>query len=190
MRVLPLFVIVALSASLTACAGGPTSSGNGTAGGNGDGTSSDGTSGDGGGTDSTGLPDPCALVTRAEVETAVGGPMTAEGEELEAGPNHYAFGLGRQCVFGPVSGVVSPTFLSVFTYSADGWEQYKTNQASFSSYHDIAGVGEEALSPGVGGIGTHQGDIVLDIQIGYEIAQDPAGEGRLITLATTALDRL
>jgi hypothetical protein len=187
MRVLPLFVIVALSASLAACSGGPATSGDGNAGGGTDGGSSDG----GGGTDdSTGLPDPCALVTKAEVETAAGGPMTAEGEELDPGPTHYAFGLGRQCVFGPVNGVVSPTFITVYTYSADGWADYKTNQASFSSYHDISGVGDEALSPGTGGIGVHQGDIVLDIQVGYEVAQDPAGEPRLITLATTALGRL
>lgn len=189
MRVLPLFVIVALSASLTACAGGPATSGDGDAGGSGDGGTSDG--GGGGGEDSTGLPDPCALVTKADVETAAGGPMVGEGAEPEGPPLvHYAFGEGRQCVWGPVNGVVSPTFVSVYTYSADGWEQYKANQASFSSYHDITGVGDEALSPGTGGIGVHQGDIVLDIQIGYEIAQDPAGEGRLITLATTALGNL
>jgi hypothetical protein len=187
MRVLPLFVIVALSASLAACSGGPATSGDGNAG---SGGSDGGTSDGGGGTDSTGLPDPCALVTRAEVETAAGGPMTAEGEELDPGPTHYAFGLGRQCVWGPVSGVVSPTFVTVYTYSADGWEQYKTNQASFSSYHDITGVGEEGLSAGIGSIGTHEGGIVLDIQVGYEIAQDPAGEPRVITLATTALGRL
>jgi hypothetical protein len=184
MRVLPLFIALALSASLAACSPGPATSGDGNAGGD------SGTS-DGGGTDdSTGLPDPCALVTRADVETAAGGPMVGEGEELDPGPTHYAFGLGRQCVWGPVNGVVSPTFVTVYTYSADGWEQYKTDQAGFSSYHDITGLGDEALSPGTGGIGVHQGDIVLDIQVGYEVAQDPAGEPRLITLAETALGNL
>jgi hypothetical protein len=188
MRVLPLFIVVALGASLAACSGGPATSGDGNAG---DGGSSDGGTSDGGGTDSTGLPDPCALVTKADVEAAAGGPMVGEGEEPEGPPlMHYAFGEGRQCVWGPVNGVVSPTFVTVYTYSADGWEQYKTNQASFSSYHDITGVGDEALSPGTGGIGVHQGDIVLDIQVGYEVAQDPAGEPRLITLATTALGNL
>ncbi len=186
MRVHPLFVIVALGASLAGCAGGPTTSGDGNSGGGDSGTS------DGGGTDDggTGLPDPCALVTKAEVETAVGGPMTAEGEELDPGPNHYAFGLGRQCVFGPVSGVVSPTFITVYTYSADAWGEYTASQESYSTFHDISGVGEEANSAGNGSIGTYQGDIVLDIQLGYEIAQDPAGESRLVTLATTALGRL
>lgn len=187
MRVLPLFIAVALSASLAACSGGPATSGDGNSGGGTDGGTSDG----GGGTDSTGLPDPCALVTRADVETAAGGPMVGEGEEPEGPPLvHYAFGEGRQCVWGPVNGVVSPTFVTVYTYSADGWEQYKANQASFSSYHDITGLGDEALSPGTGGIGVHESDIVLDIQVGYEVAQDPAGEPRLITLAETALGNL
>jgi hypothetical protein len=186
MRVLPLFIAVALSASLAACSGGPATSGDGNAGGNGDGTSSDG-GGGGEDTGGTGLPDPCALVTRAEVETAAGGPMVGDGEELDPGPTHYAFGLGRQCVWGPVNGVVSPTFVTVYTYSADAWARYKTDQAGYSSYHDISGVGDEALSAGTGAIGVHEGDIVLDIQVGYEVAQDPAGEPRVITLATTAL---
>ncbi len=186
MRVLQLFVIVALGASLTACSGGPATTGDGNAGGTGEGTNTDG----GGGTDASGLPDPCALVTKAEVEAAIGGPVTAEGEELEPGPNHYAFGIGRQCVFGPVNGVVSPAFITVFTYSADGWEQYATNQASFSDFHEVEGIGDEALAGGATQIGVHQGDLVLDIQLGFETAGDPAGEGRLQELATTALGRL
>jgi hypothetical protein len=183
-RVLPLFIAVALSASLVACSGAATS-GDGNAGGGDTGTSDGG----GGTDDSTGLPDPCALVTEAEVEAAVGGPVAA-GEALDPGPNHYAFGLGRQCIFIPENGVVSATFITVYTYSADGWDQYKESQASFSSYHDVAGIGDEALSAGIGQIGVHQGDLVLDIQMGYEIAQDPAGEARLQALATTALGNL
>jgi len=128
-------------------------------------------------------------VTQAEVETAVGGPG-AEGAELDPGPDHYAFGPGRQCIFIPSNGVVSAAFITVFEYSADGWELYKENQASFSSYHEVSGVGEEAVSSGIGHIGVHQGGYVIDIQLGYEIAQDPAGEPRLLELATTALGRL
>ncbi len=183
-RILPLMIVVALSASLSACVGGTTPSGDATGGGN------DGNTDGGGGTgETTSLPDACALVTKAEVETAVGGPV-ADGEELDPGPSHYAFGLGRQCIFIPANGVVSATFITVYTYSADGWEQYKENQASFSSYHDVAGIGDEALSSGIGQIGVHQSDLVLDIQMGFEIAQDPAGEARLQALATTALGRL
>ena len=186
MRVLPLFIAVALSASLAACSGGPATTGDGNAGDGTDGGTSDG----GGGTDdSTGLPDPCALVTRAEVETAVGDPVTAEGEELEPGPDHYAFGLGRQCVFLPVDGVLSPTFVTVFTYSADGWDLYKETQASYSTYHEVPGLGDEALSGGIGQLGVHQGDFVLDIQLGSKIGSS-AAEPPLLELATTALGRL
>ncbi len=139
--------------------------------------------------DATGLPDPCSLVTQDEVAATVGGPVAA-GEPLDPGPNHYAFGLGRQCIFIPENGLNSPTFVTVFAYSADGWAAYQDNQASYSTYHEVAGIGEEALSGGVGQIGIHQGDLVLDIGMGFETPQDPAGDGRLLTLATTALGRL
>lgn len=187
MRVLPLFIIAALSVSLTACAG-PAPSGDGTSGEettNGE----TGTSGNEGTEDATGLPDPCALVTQDEVTAAVGGPVAA-GLETDPGPNHYAFGEGRQCQFFPENTLNSPTFVTVYPYSADGWEEYKLNQQSFSSYHEVTGVGEEAISAGFGQIGVHQGDLVLDIGMGFEIPQDPAGEARLVTLATTALGRV
>jgi hypothetical protein len=186
MRVLPLLVIVALGASLAGCAGGPTTSGDGNAGGNGDGTSSDGGGTDDGG---TGLPDPCALATTAEVEAAQGGTV-ADGVETDPGPSHYAFGLGRQCVWIPDNTLSSPIFLTLYTYSADGWDEYKVNQQSYSSYHDVAGIGDEALAAGATQIGVHQGDLVLDVQMAYDTAQDPAGEPRLHAFAEMALGRL
>ena len=184
MRVLSLFIAVALSASLAACSGGPATSGDGNAGDGGDTGTSDG----GGGTDdSTGLPDPCALVTRAEVETAIGDPMSAEGEELEPGPDHYAFGVGRQCIFLPVDGLLSPTFVMVYTYSADGWDLYKETNASMS--HPVPGVGDEAFSAALGQIGVHQGDVVMEIQLGYKTS-DPLTDDQLADFANIALGRL
>ena len=189
MRVLPLFVIVALGVSLAGCSGGPGTSGDGNAGGNGG--TSDGGGTEGGGTDDggTGLPDPCALATTAEVETAQGGTV-ADGVELDPGPSHYSFGLGRQCVWIPDNTLSSPIFLTLYSYSADGWDEYKVNQQSYSSYHDVTGIGDEALAAGATQIGIHQGDLVLDIQMAYDTAQDPAGEPRLHAFAEMALGRL
>lgn len=185
MRVLPLFIAVALSASLAACSGGPATTGDGNAGDGGDTGTSDG--GGGGTDDSTGLPDPCALVTRAEVEAATGGAVE-EGEALEPGPDHYAFGLGRQCIFiPPPDGVVSPTFVMVYTYTADGWDLYKETNASMS--HEVPGVGDEAFSAALGQIGVHQGDVVMEIQLGYKTS-DPLTDDQLADFANIALGRL
>lgn len=187
MRVLPLLIIAALGVSLTGCAG-PATSGDGNSG---EGTSNGdtGTSGNEGTEDATGLPDPCSLVTQDEVAAAVGAPVGV-GAEATPGPNSYAFGQGRQCQFIPENSLNSPTFVAVYPYSADGWVAYQENQASFSTYHEVAGIGEEALSAGVGQIGIHQGDLVLDIGMGFDTPQDPAGDARLLTLANSALGRL
>ncbi len=183
MRYMRMLMVVAAVAVLAACSdGGP---GPGTGGGSADG----GGGGGGGGGQTSSLPDPCALVTKAEVEAAVGGPV-ADGFEQPVGPNHYAFGEGRQCTFVPDSGIVSATWITVYLYSADGWAQYKTNQASYGAFKEVAGVGEEAVGVGDTQIGLHQAGYVLDVAVGLFVAQDPAGGPRVLALAQAAAGRL
>jgi hypothetical protein len=148
-----------------------------------------GDGGGGGGSGGSSLPDPCSLVTRAEVETAAGGTV-AEGVEQDGGPNHYAFGQGRLCTFVPDDGTVSTTTISVFNYAAEGWAQYKQNQATYSTYKEVTGVGEEAVSSYDNQIGLHQDGYVVDISVGLFTAHDPAGGPRVLALATAAAGRL
>jgi hypothetical protein len=171
---MPTLAIVAAAAVLVACSdNGP------------------GPGGGGGGGDqqASSLPDPCALVTKGEVEAAAGGPV-ADGVEQPGGPNHYAFGQGRLCTFVPDDGTVSATTISVFAYSADGWAQYKANQATYSSFEEIAGVGEEAVGMNGNQIGLHQRGYVVDMTVGLFIAHDPAGPPRVLALAQAAAGRL
>src|SRR5215510_3115033 len=85
---------------------------------------SDGGSGSGGSGGGGSLPAACSLVTKADVDAAVGGTVAA-GVEQPGGPNHYAFGQGHLCTFVPSSNIVSASTISVFKYSESGWAQYK-----------------------------------------------------------------
>jgi hypothetical protein len=135
------------------------------------------------------LPDPCSLVTQAEMETAVGGKVIQIVEQ-PGGPISYAFGQGRLCTFVPAKATVSASTLSVFPYSAAGWETFKKSESSYSTFREVKGVGEEAVSSVPARVTVHQTGYVVDLGIGTFVAHDKAGPARVLALAKAAIGRL
>lgn len=179
MRILRFAVVVALAAGLAGCGGGTATDG----GGDGGGGSTDG--GDGGG--GTSLPDACTLVTRAEVETAVGGTV-AEGAEQDA-LAHYAFGEGTQCMFIPDDRMVGDTWLWVFRADDESWSDFVSQETEAFGSEPLPGLGDEAIVD-FAAIAVRSGEFAMTLQFGMYSPGEPDQQERMVALAQAALSRL
>lgn len=191
MRIYKIIAIMAIAAGLVACSGEtPTNSSGDGGGGSGGETGSgeiggdDGGDGDGGGS----LPDACTLATRAEVQTAVGGTV-ANGVVVNPSPNHYAFGEGAQCIFVADSGLVSPTWVTVFLATDESWTDFVKSQVDAFGSEPLPGVGDEAIID-TADIGVRSGGFAVTLQFGMYEPQGAGQRDRMIALAQTVVGRL
>lgn len=177
MKIHRFAIVLALAAGLVACASETGPNG-------GDGPGDGG--GDGGGGGSS-LPDACALVTRAEVETAVGGTV-AEGAVHEA-PAHYAFGESAVCMFRPEDGMVGMTWVSVFRATDESWEQFVAQETEAFGSEPLPGIGDEAIVD-FASIAVRSGEFAVTLQLGMYEPGDPGQRDRIVALAQAATNRL
>lgn len=130
------------------------------------------------------LPDPCTLVTAAEVETAIGAPVGEGISELVSNPTT---GEGRSCRIQATAGRAE-AMVEVWPSPA-GYESYKEFMDGFGGVQDVPGVGDDAFTVGRTEVQVLKGDILIVIAIApVSLANDP--KPLVIALGTAAAGRL
>jgi hypothetical protein len=128
------------------------------------------------GPDGPPAPDPCLLLTPAEIADVRGGP-TEPGEELnDARPGH------RACAFSQEGQVTAITSISVFPGDKmDYQDEYETVKANFP-VDDIAGLGDGAFI-GANVLHVHKGQFIITLVV---LGPESESEKRAIQLALAA----
>jgi hypothetical protein len=131
------------------------------------------------------LPDPCTLVTAAEVETAIGAPVGEGISELVSNPTT---GEGRSCRFEAADGRAE-AMVEVWPNPGELFEAYKEHQNGFGGIEDVPGLGDDAFTVGNTQVEVLKGDVLIVIGIApISLANDP--KPLVIALGSAAAGRV
>jgi hypothetical protein len=116
------------------------------------------------------VPDPCALLDKAQVEAAVGGPLSDGVSDLMSKPGFDA--TGRQCSFRTTGGKDGGFNLTIWPATAEMFALDRTESAGFGNVEDAPGIGDQAFTVGNNGLHVLAGGYLLELGIG-QVDFDP-----------------